>query len=195
VATGAIHKTSSFACTIANSVAHFIPLILLTFFPFFFLLLLVIPLSTMLPGRNSNAVLVSKSQHNNPVLKFVRNVPYEICDDLVCDYQLGASTCAIFLSLNFHKRYPEYIHGRIRELGRQYRLRLLLVLSDHADNQACLLELTKLAVIFDLTMLVCWSNAEVGRYLESFKILEHKSADSLQERKTDDYLRWRIKKL
>jgi DNA excision repair protein ERCC-1 len=145
--------------------------------------------TSIVAGRGSgNAILVYKSQQGNPLLKRIRNVPYELCGDLVSDFQLGASTCAIFLSLNFHRRYPEYIHGRIRELGKQYRLRVLLVLSDQSDNQASLVELTKLAMTFDLTMLVAWSNDEAARYLETFKMYEHKSADQLQERKTDDYL-------
>lgn len=35
-------------------------------------------------------------QRGNPVLKFVRNVPWEF-GDIVPDYVLGQSTCALFL--------------------------------------------------------------------------------------------------
>eukprot|EP00052_Salpingoeca_macrocollata_P022285 m.193289 g.193289 ORF g.193289 m.193289 type:complete len:126 (-) comp21761_c0_seq2:32-409(-) len=51
-----------------------------------------------------------------------------------------------------------------------------------------LLDLTKLCVIYELVMMVAWSAEEAGRYLETYKSYENKSADSLQERKVDDYL-------
>jgi hypothetical protein len=35
-------------------------------------------------------------QRGNPVLKFVRNVPWEF-GDVIPDYVLGQSTCALFL--------------------------------------------------------------------------------------------------
>lgn len=38
----------------------------------------------------------SSPQRGNPVLKFVRNVPWEF-GDVVPDYVLGQSTCALFL--------------------------------------------------------------------------------------------------
>lgn len=38
----------------------------------------------------------SSSQRGNPVLKFVRNVPWEF-GDVVPDYVLGQSACALFL--------------------------------------------------------------------------------------------------
>lgn len=47
---------------------------------------------------NPNAVLVSKRQEGNPVLKHIRNVRWQFTD-IVPDYQMGAQTCALFLSL------------------------------------------------------------------------------------------------
>lgn len=47
-------------------------------------------------GTKSNSIIVSPRQRGNPVLKFVRNVPWEF-GDVVPDYVLGQSTCALFL--------------------------------------------------------------------------------------------------
>ena len=44
---------------------------------------------------------VSLKQRGNPVLKFIRNVPYEF-SDIVPDYILGVNRCALFLSLKYH---------------------------------------------------------------------------------------------
>lgn len=40
---------------------------------------------------------------------------------------MGGDCCAMFLSLRYHNLNPDYIHGRLKELGKQYQLRVLLV--------------------------------------------------------------------
>nr|XP_060507449.1 DNA excision repair protein ERCC-1 isoform X3 [Panthera onca] len=47
-------------------------------------------------GTKSSSIIVSPRQRGNPVLKFVRNVPWEF-GDVLPDYVLGQSTCALFL--------------------------------------------------------------------------------------------------
>lgn len=67
--------------------------------------------------------------------------------------------CAIFrsLSLRYHRLHPEYVHGRIQKLGKAYLLRVLLVQVDVKDPQEVIKELTKVAVINDLTIMCAWS--------------------------------------
>ena len=60
------------------------------------------------------------------MLQFIRNVPWEYTE-IVPDYVMGAKTCALFLSLRYHVLHPDYIHDRLKKLGRQYELRVLLV--------------------------------------------------------------------
>ena len=121
------------------------------------------------------------------MLKSIRNVPWEY-GEIVPDFQMGTTTCALFLSLRYHNLHPEYIHGRIRELGRNFRLRVLLVLTDVPDCQTQLMNLAKLCVNSNMCLMLAWSNDEAGRYLETYKSYENKSADALQERKVEDYL-------
>jgi DNA excision repair protein ERCC-1 len=45
-----------------------------------------------------NAVVVSRRQAGNPLLKHIRNVRWT-WGDIVPDYLLGATSCALFLSL------------------------------------------------------------------------------------------------
>lgn len=49
----------------------------------------------VLPG---NAIIVSKRQQGNPMLKHIRNVRWQF-GDIAPDYQLGQSAAALFLSL------------------------------------------------------------------------------------------------
>ena len=51
---------------------------------------------------NPNAILVSRRQEGNPLLRHIRSVRWQYAD-IVPDYQMGAGTCALFLSL---RSYP-----------------------------------------------------------------------------------------
>ncbi|XP_063174636.1 DNA excision repair protein ERCC-1 isoform X3 [Chroicocephalus ridibundus] len=144
------------------------------------------PLPVLKPGAKSSGIVVSPRQRGNPVLKFVRNVPWEF-GDIVPDYVLGQSTCALFLSLRYHHLHPDYIHDRLRQLGRSYGLQLLLVQVDVDPHQA-LKELAKVCILADCTLLLAWSPEEAGRYLETYKAYEQKPPDLLKERVEQDFL-------
>ncbi|XP_048450332.1 DNA excision repair protein ERCC-1, partial [Rhincodon typus] len=77
-----------------------------------------------------NSIVVSPRQRGNPILKFIRNVSWEF-GDVVPDYILGQTTCALYLSLRYHSLNRDYIHHRLRGLGQAYALRVLLV---HVDT-------------------------------------------------------------
>lgn len=47
-------------------------------------------------GPPANGFIPPSAQRGNPVLRFVRNVPWEF-GDVLPDYVLGQSTCALFL--------------------------------------------------------------------------------------------------
>lgn len=65
-------------------------------------------------------------QKGNPLLKFITNVLWEY-SDIVPDYVMGKTTCALFLSIRYHQLNPDYIHERLKLLGNAYNLRVLLV--------------------------------------------------------------------
>jgi DNA repair protein Rad10 len=64
-------------------------------------------------------------QQGNPVLKHIRNVRW-VFGDIVPDYLLGQTTCALYLSLRYHLLHPDYLYFRIRELQKSFRLRVVL---------------------------------------------------------------------
>ncbi|XP_020609277.1 DNA excision repair protein ERCC-1-like isoform X1 [Orbicella faveolata] len=135
----------------------------------------------------SNAIIVNPRQKGNPVLKHVRNVPWEM-GDIIPDYVLGPTTCALFLSLRYHHFNPEYVHERLRQLGQRYQLRILLVQVDVKDPHQTLKELAKMAMMADCTLMLAWSPEEAGRYLETYKVYENKPPDALLGQSEGDYL-------
>ncbi|MBN3320026.1 ERCC1 protein, partial [Atractosteus spatula] len=139
-----------------------------------------------LPGTG-NSIVVSPRQRGNPVLKFVRNVPWEF-GDVVPDYVLGQTSCALFLSLRYHNLNPNYIHDRLKQLGQSYTLRVLLVQVDVKDPHHALKDLARICILADCTLILAWSPEEAGRYLETYKSYEKKPADLLKEHVEQDFL-------
>lgn len=139
------------------------------------------------PLGTGNSILVSPRQRGNPLLKFVRNVPWEF-GDVAPDYILGQTTCALFLSLRYHNLNPNYIHDRLKQLGQTFSLRVLLVQVDVKDPHHCLKDLARICIMADCTLILAWSPEEAGRYLETYKSYEKKPADLLKERVEQDFL-------
>nr|XP_014430690.1 DNA excision repair protein ERCC-1 isoform X3 [Pelodiscus sinensis] len=127
------------------------------------------------------------STRGNPILKFVRNIPWEF-GEIVPDYVLGQTTCALFLSLRYHNLNPKYIHERLQRLGKTYALQVLLVQVDVKDPHQALKELAKICILADCTLILAWSPEEAGRYLETYKAYEQKPADLLKEKVDQDFL-------
>ena len=138
------------------------------------------PTPQALPSRHTaSSILVSTRQKGNPILTSIRSVPWEY-SDIPADYVLGATTCALFLSLKYHRLHPEYIYTRIRALQGKYNLRIMLTMVDIQNHEESLRELSKTSLINNLTLILCWSAAEAGRYLELYKSFEHAKPDSIR---------------
>lgn len=133
-----------------------------------------------------NAILVNSRQKGNPVLNGIRNVPWEY-GEITADFVVGATSCALFLSLKYHRLHPEYIYNRIRDLGKQYGLRIMLVLCDIDNHSDALKELTKTCVVNGYALILAWTPAEAGRYLESFKSLESAPAKEIRGQISTNY--------
>jgi DNA excision repair protein ERCC-1 len=122
---------------------------------------------------------VNERQKGNPLLSQIRIIPWQFTKEISADYVMG-STCAIFLSLKYHTIYPKYVEKRIHEIGRNFKLRVLLVYVDDVSNMKSILDLNKLSFVSDFTLVLTWSNEECARYLETFHNYENKSSSAIQ---------------
>ncbi|KAI1118422.1 hypothetical protein F5Y14DRAFT_447296 [Nemania sp. NC0429] len=148
---------------------------------------IVQPTPQALPQRSSgSSVLVSPRQKGNPVLAALRSVPWEY-SDIPADYGLGLTTCALFLSLKYHRLHPEYIYTRIRNLQGKYNLRILLTMVDIPNHEDSLRELSKTSLINNVTVILCWSAAEAARYLELYKSYEHANFNAIKGQQATSY--------
>lgn len=116
----------------------------------------------------------------------MRSVAWEY-SDIPADYVVGATTCALFLSLKYHRLHPEYIYNRIRDLKGQYTLRILLTMVDIENHEDPLKELSKTSLVNNVTVMLCWSAQEAGRYLELFKNFENAAPTGIRARQAQSY--------
>lgn len=145
------------------------------------------PKPQALPSRSGpSSILVSPRQKGNPLLNNVRSVAWEY-SDIPADYVVGATTCALFLSLKYHRLHPEYIYNRIRDLKGQYNLRILLTMVDIENHEEPLKELSKTSLVNNVTVMLCWSAQEAGRYLELFKTFENAAPTSIRAQQSSTY--------
>ncbi|KAG5930195.1 hypothetical protein E4U53_002289 [Claviceps sorghi] len=133
-----------------------------------------------------STILVSPRQRGNPVLTAIRSMPWEY-SDIPADFVLGLTTCALFLSLKYHRLHPEYIYTRIRNLQGKYELRILLTMVDIANHEDSLRELSKTSLVNNVTIILCWSAAEAGRYLELFKSYENAGFAAIRGQQASSY--------
>ncbi|KAH6615251.1 hypothetical protein C7974DRAFT_437140 [Boeremia exigua] len=145
------------------------------------------PKPQALPSRSGpSSILVSPRQKGNPILNNVKSTAWEY-SDIPADYVLGATTCALFLSLKYHRLHPEYIYNRIRDLKGQYDLRIILTMVDVENHEDSLRELSKTSLVNNVTIMLCWSAQEAGRYLELFKTFEHAAPTSIRAKQSSTY--------
>jgi len=132
------------------------------------------------------SIIVSPRQKGNPILNHVKSMPWEY-GDIPADYVLGVTTCALFLSLKYHRLHPEYIYTRIKQLQGKYNLRVVLCMVDIQNHEESLKELSKTSLINNVTLVLCWSAAEGGRYLELFKTYENAAPTSIKQHQSTSY--------
>ncbi|OEU20191.1 DNA repair protein rad10, partial [Fragilariopsis cylindrus CCMP1102] len=123
-----------------------------------------------------HVLYVSPKQRGNTVLSLIKNVPIAY-STMIPDYIMGPTTCGLFLSIKYHKLHPHYIHKRISELNKDFKLRLLFVLVDIDDNTNSIQQLNLIGVRQNFTVILCWSEIELARYLETYKSKDGKTHD------------------
>jgi DNA excision repair protein ERCC-1 len=76
----------------------------------------------------------------------------------------------------------------LKQLGKNYELRVLLVQVDVKESQSALKHLTRVCLLADLTLMLAWTPEEAGKIIETYKLFENRSADFIMEKtETDNY--------
>lgn len=137
-------------------------------------------------AANPHCIWVHSKQRGNPVLKSIQNVALEFRDDIIPDYVVGKTSCILYLSLKYHQLNPDYICQRIKELGNNYELRVLLVQVDIPEPFNVIKNLTRISLLTNLTFMLAWNADEAGKIIETYKLFEKRPPDLIMERAEND---------
>ena len=99
----------------------------------------------------------------------VKAVMYEL-KPIVPDFEFNETSCALFLSVTYHKRLTTYIENRVDALSSQYKLKVLLLILDCVWPKLLRPLLTKFQEDYEevvdhfnlycykhnLTLIICW---------------------------------------
>ncbi|KII69649.1 DNA excision repair protein ERCC-1 [Thelohanellus kitauei] len=130
------------------------------------------------PDRSVFAISVNRNQEKNPILRHITRVPWSYNPGIYTDFMIGKGVGVYFLR--------QYIHDRLKGHRDIYKLCVLLVLCDIPQPEDCLVEITKIAVLTNLTLIVAWNSQEAANYLEAYKSCINKPADSLIVKTSDE---------
>lgn len=115
-------------------------------------------------ATSAHSILVSPRQKGNPLLVHISNVAWSFGEkSLVCDYEIGETTCALYLSLKYHMLHGGYLQSRLTAVKQQYTARVILVYVDVEDSEKSLMDISRLAFAFSWTVVCCWSPEEMAR--------------------------------
>jgi DNA excision repair protein ERCC-1 len=134
--------------------------------------------------KNSNCIYANIREREllDPYIKNIKNCPLEYVSDIKPDFIVGSSACALVSSISYHNIHPHYINGRMRTIGADYTVRVLIIYVNVENDLEALSQLNKLCFTNSFTLILGWSHFEVGRYLETFKLYETKPPTAIQER-------------
>jgi DNA excision repair protein ERCC-1 len=131
-------------------------------------------------------ILVNPRQRGNPLIKHITNVAWQFEENIVADYVTSRTAGILFLSLRYHNLNPEYIHDRIKLLGKNYDLRVLLVQIDFPNCEPVLKQLNKICMLAQMTLMLAWNAEDAGKIVETYKRFENKPADMIMEKNEED---------
>lgn len=140
------------------------------------------PLSSRQNVRPNSIVVNTRSEIDKRIIACMRNVTIDYAHDIKPDFIMNTHACGIYLSISFHLIHPLIAQRKMKELGKDFRVRVCLIYVDIPDSEQALLELNKLCFNNEFTLILTWSHLETARYIETFKCYESKSSTSIQEK-------------
>ncbi|KAF0993102.1 hypothetical protein HZS_7166 [Henneguya salminicola] len=143
-------------------------------------------------NKTQFSILVNRNQEKNPVLKHIRNVPWCFSDGIKTDFMIGQGVGVYFISMKYHNIYQNYIHDRLKDHRNIYRLCILLVVCDIPEPEICLLELTKISLLTNISLILSWNTVEAAQYLETYKSYLNKPADSIMTEKSSQNIETQV---
>ena len=136
---------------------------------------------------NWSCLQIHPSQSQNPVLNQLTETPYQLNDQLGCDFAPSTDVAIVYVSLKYHQYRPKYAEERLNAIDRsKFRVIVLLLVVDTTAADLAARHLSVLCTKLSCTLLVAFSQSEAAQYIVNFKRVEHKPVDWLRPKLTAD---------
>ena len=132
---------------------------------------------------NKNIININPNQKLNPIVSLI-TLPHTFTQ-IECDY-ISGSAHILYLSIQYHLLYNDYIHQRIKNITAP--LRVILLHIDVDNFNLVLSHVTQLCMRQKFTLILCWSHQEASKYIMGFKAYQSKGGEFIKERVGNDYL-------
>ena len=106
------------------------------------------------------------------IIEKTTSVRYESDEDPIfnADFRLGKTIGALFLSIAYHKKTPDYITERMRNIPRiRYDTRVLILMIDTPNAERYMIELFEIALRYNFTILPVFDNNHAAETLLEIK--------------------------
>ncbi|KAL0210998.1 hypothetical protein P9112_009296 [Eukaryota sp. TZLM1-RC] len=118
---------------------------------------------------SSNTAHILERQKPNPIVSSIKSIrvfyyPHLYGADFICSKDI----CGLFLSLQYHAAYSQYIFQRVNNLP-QCKHRFLILLLDTTTEH--LPVITELSLIGKLTLLVAHNYREAAKWVEAITVI------------------------
>ena len=124
---------------------------------------------------DSRFMLVANRQKDNPVIKLIekqQSVKYESPEDPIfnADFRLGKVTGALFLSVSYHKKTPEYVSERMKNISKnRYDIRFLILLIDISNAERYMLDIFEICLTHKFTIIPVFDDNHAASVLVEIK--------------------------
>ncbi|CCK71418.1 DNA repair protein RAD10 KNAG_0G03610 [Huiozyma naganishii CBS 8797] len=115
-------------------------------------------------------VLVNTTQKENPLLADLKNTAWRYISStatrkIYYDYFIK-NRSVLFLTLSYHKLYPDYLERRMLPLKVNENNILIFVKDDDSHSEETLTEITKIAMFNGFTLLLAFNFEQAAKYIE-----------------------------
>ncbi|XP_953780.1 DNA repair protein (RAD10) [Theileria annulata] len=144
------------------------------------------------PINDDNNLIISPRQRKNPILRFIKNVPY-IEGDIAPDFIISSDIYVLFLSLKYHRVNINYIKNRLESLS-QYKIKNLFIicqidvsdynqlLSKFLDLQWTIVNLLTITFGYGCKILLSWNARESAAIVEILNLNRYRGIESISKK-------------
>ena len=130
---------------------------------------------------------ISNRQKQNALIKLLKPIKTEWSDTTTADYSISNKAAVLFLTVTYHRTYPEYIFERIKALKGSFDLRILLLLVNSENPDLVIQKLTIFCAANNMSVVLAFDYEEASRWLITLYDAQENNIEQLKATNETNY--------